>query len=656
MSFRDGAFGYPFKLSLTFVLLNLCVLLLTGFGVYQSYREHQHEAQLTTSNLALVLERNLTHLIQRVEIALYGLGDYYENQSKHAPDIIDQQIEQVRSRLQEVEAIRITDADGLLIHGTGVEAGKKVSLADRSHFIQLKEQPDLQLAISEPQKSRVNDQWVLALAQRLTTVDGRFDGMIFATVTLEYLNNFFAGIDLGPNGIVSLRNFDLRFIARHSSPAGYGKNIGDQYSEEQSLAWLASGQAKGRGHLLMAFDDRVKTVAFQRVDSYPLFVTVGMDREDYLAEWRLMGWHLGLLVGLFLLASLMAELALLRAWRRQQLQAQLAEQRLRLMEGAHRQSLQKLLVATLDEAEAITGSQSSWYCFFEADQQRLRLMAWSSRTPGQYRHAETLDFTHVVHRACLLAEVVQRHQAVIRNDLRQTEGTLDESEVLRDLIVPVSRQGRVVAILRLANKASPYRLADLQAVMALADLAWDLVEKKRLEAELVELANTDSLTGLDNRRYFLSKLNTELDRLGRFEIPLAAVLMLDFDHFKKINDHLGHAAGDAVLRHCAALMRDSLRKIDSCGRLGGEEFCILLLGSDIAAAQAFGERLRQKIANNPCQYEQDAIQVTVSIGITSLHQTDTQASDVLSRADRALYRAKTLGRNRCELELPDADD
>lgn len=655
MSFRDGAFGYPFKLSLTFVLLNLCVLLLTGFGVYQSYREHQHGAQLTTSNLALVLERNLTHLIQRVEIALYGLGDYYENQSKHAPDIIDQQIEQVRSRLQEVEAIRITDADGLLIHGTGVEAGKKVSLADRSHFIQLKEQPDLQLAISEPQKSRVNNQWVVALAQRLSTVDGRFDGMIFATVPLDYLNDFFADIDLGPHGIVSLFNQDLRFIARHPPLEGYGMSLGDQFDDGQTRAWMELGQIEGVLYLSKAIDGRAKTVALRRVDDYPLFVAVAMDTEDYLAEWRLMGWHLGLLVGLFLLASLMAELALLRAWRRQQLQAQLAEQRLRLMEGAHRQSLQKLLVATLDEAEAITGSQSSWYCFFEADQQRLRLMAWSSRTPGQYRHAETLDFTHVVHRACLLAEVVQRHQAVIRNDLRQTEWTL-ESEVLRDLIVPVSRQGRVVAILRLANKASPYRLADLQAVMALADLAWDLVEKKRLEAELVELANTDSLTGLDNRRYFLSKLNTELDRLGRFEIPLAAVLMLDFDHFKKINDHLGHAAGDAVLRHCAALMRDSLRKIDSCGRLGGEEFCILLLGSDIAAAQAFGERLRQKIANNPCQYEQDAIQVTVSIGITSLHQTDTQASDVLSRADRALYRAKTLGRNRCELELPDADD
>lgn len=321
--------------------------------------------------------------------------------------------------------------------------------------------------------------------------------------------------------------------------------------------------------------------------------------------------------------------------------------RLRLLEAAQTQSLQEFLVATLNEAGRITASPIGFYYFVEPDQQGLRLMAWSSDTPGHYRYAESLDLREAQYSRGSLAEVIAQGQALIRNELEVSEAL----EGQRELLVSVSRQGKPVAILRLANKAHPYRESDLETVSMLAELAWDLVEKKRLEAELVALANTDALTGLANRRHFLIRLNDELERLKRFEIPLAAVLMLDLDHFKHVNDSLGHAAGDAVLRHCARLMQDGLRKIDSCGRLGGEEFCILLVGTDVASARIFAERLREKIINTPCQHEHLSIPVTTSIGLSILSQQDATAHDVLARADRALYRAKALGRNRTEVEL-----
>jgi diguanylate cyclase (GGDEF)-like protein len=176
----------------------------------------------------------------------------------------------------------------------------------------------------------------------------------------------------------------------------------------------------------------------------------------------------------------------------------------------------------------------------------------------------------------------------------------------------------------------------------------DITERKRLNDELVQLAATDFLTGLPNRREFMARLEDEQARLQRDVGGRAAVLMLDIDHFKDINDAHGHDGGDAVLRHLAGLMRDSQRKIDMLGRVGGEEFAILLPGADLEAARAFAERLRQRIADTPMQRSGAAIGITVSIGLASLTPADRGGDTALVRADHALYRAKRGGRNRVE--------
>ncbi|MCK9387388.1 MAG: diguanylate cyclase [Sulfuritalea sp.] len=178
----------------------------------------------------------------------------------------------------------------------------------------------------------------------------------------------------------------------------------------------------------------------------------------------------------------------------------------------------------------------------------------------------------------------------------------------------------------------------------------DITERKRAEAELREMATTDFLTGLANRRHFMARMTGEMARLQRLDNPHAAVLMLDLDHFKHVNDAHGHAAGDAMLKHFAALMRDELRKIDSVGRIGGEEFAIILPGANLDEAGVFAERLRQKVATTPLTLDGQVISITVSIGIAAMRATDANADTALIRADEALYRAKENGRNRVELE------
>jgi len=174
----------------------------------------------------------------------------------------------------------------------------------------------------------------------------------------------------------------------------------------------------------------------------------------------------------------------------------------------------------------------------------------------------------------------------------------------------------------------------------------DITERKKMEADLMELATTDPLTGVANRRHFLEQVEMELSRFKRLGTP-AALLMLDIDLFKRVNDVYGHAAGDAVLIHFSRQACMRLRHTDLFGRLGGEEFAVLLPGTDIEGAQEFAEQIRQNVADNSVESEKGPITITVSIGVAEFSSSDEAPDSILARADAALYRAKQDGRNRC---------
>ena len=171
---------------------------------------------------------------------------------------------------------------------------------------------------------------------------------------------------------------------------------------------------------------------------------------------------------------------------------------------------------------------------------------------------------------------------------------------------------------------------------------------KQAEEAIRTLANTDALTALSNRRHFLETAEEEFARAQRYETPLA-VLMADLDFFKSINDRYGHAGGDAVLRNFAAVLSGLLRDSDCAGRIGGEEFAVLLPHTTLEGARAFAERLMECIAADPPEIDGTSAPYTLSIGISELAPCHTDFSALLRNADHALYRAKHNGRNRCEV-------
>lgn len=176
-------------------------------------------------------------------------------------------------------------------------------------------------------------------------------------------------------------------------------------------------------------------------------------------------------------------------------------------------------------------------------------------------------------------------------------------------------------------------------------LAAEVVHRRRLEAVLVERANSDSLTGVANRRRFEELGERELLRAQRMHQPVS-VLVLDVDHFKSINDTRGHGAGDEVLCALATVMVETLRRVDIVGRLGGEEFAAIMPGATIDRAQEVGERLRAAIADLVVDVDGVSVRITASIGVTELDVWTDRLSDGLARADRAMYAAKAAGRDR----------
>jgi diguanylate cyclase (GGDEF)-like protein len=187
----------------------------------------------------------------------------------------------------------------------------------------------------------------------------------------------------------------------------------------------------------------------------------------------------------------------------------------------------------------------------------------------------------------------------------------------------------------------------LRAGMRIIDLQDELITASE---SLRAKAAHDSLTGLWNHEEIISILHRELARAEREEKPVVAI-MIDIDHFKRVNDTFGHMAGDAVLRAVAARMLLLVRPYDAVGRYGGEEFLVVLPRCDSESAVVLGERLRLNIGGDPIDTPEGMITVTISLGAAVSGKERSDAGTLIRAADQALYRAKNNGRNRVEIDM-----
>ena len=198
-------------------------------------------------------------------------------------------------------------------------------------------------------------------------------------------------------------------------------------------------------------------------------------------------------------------------------------------------------------------------------------------------------------------------------------------------------------------QSKPFKPIEIRSHVKVGHRLVEADDKLKEYADTMKkLATVDPLTNAFNRRYFMEHAEQEFKRSLRYQRPFS-LLIIDIDHFKKINDNYGHACGDEVLKAITSLFKEELRNSDIFARIGGEEFAVILPETNAVKAVEVGQRIRIKIKNYDIPYNNINIKITISIGISSINDKSKSLDELLKNADDALYDVKKCGRNNCKI-------
>lgn len=316
------------------VCANLLVLVVSGDSLYRSRHHAEQRAETLTQNIASALDQTISSDIEKVDLALHAVADELERQ------LADKGIDEVATRafllrmeqrLPQVEAVRVAQADGLVVLGRGLNKAERNSWLDRNYFTELRDHPETGLHISKPLVGRVSRQYIISFARRYNYPDGRFAGVVAAPIAISHFSQILSQFDLGPNGSLILRDADVGLITR--VPAIADKTVGQIGNSAVSKEFrqqLKSGARTATYFTAAGADGLERLSTYRQLHQAPMLVIVSMAQRDYLMGWNIEVYRGLVMVGSFLLMSLLLGIFLLRALQQTEkhqrlLEAQLAK-------------------------------------------------------------------------------------------------------------------------------------------------------------------------------------------------------------------------------------------------------------------------------------------------------------------------------------------
>ena len=506
--------------------------------------------------------------------------------------------------------VAVIDAKGLLAFSSLERRAAPIDLSDREHFKVHRDSNDDVLHISKPLLGRVSNRWSIQFSRGIYR-DGVFSGVLVFSVSPEYFYRFYRCINIPPSGMISVVHGDGIMLSRYPDPElAMGRAIKNApYVGELTKQ---TGLFTRRSPI----DGIERIMAWRKLNRYGLVVVAGYSLSEVFSEYQKQ-WLREVFAAVFLTILLLA-VGCLRV--RSIAQQQWAARELEANEERWRMALEATGDGVWDWD--IPGRQVDYSKGWK------RMLGYSPEEIGSGFEEWELRV----------------HPDDLRQVMRDLEEHLDNrSEFFINEHRLRCKDGQWKWILDRGMVVS--RDADGNPLRAIGTHT-DISSRKRMEEELKELAGTDALTGLHNRRVFFERLDAELERIRLHAGTKAALLMIDIDHFKGINDTYGHAMGDAGLKYLADSIRGVLRETDVLGRIGGEEFGVILPETNAEHAVMLAERLCSIFRNGQLCIGDLAIAFTISIGVSMLKATDRDKEQILSRADAALYQAKTDGRDR----------
>ncbi len=579
-----------------------------------SRSQYEQRAELLTQNLGEAIEQGLAANFAGIDLALGTVVSMVERRLRGGSlDLrdVDAVVQGMLARRADMAAIRITDAQGRAMPGPGLPAGEPaVSYADRDWFQAHRDGSAQGLVMSRPLVGKVAAVWLVSLSRRYSDADGRFAGTVVASVPLSALQTRLQAVNVGVGGFVTLRTLDLELVARHAPGVHLAEPPGSVTVSDTFRAVVRSGQPRVTYRSRNPIDNYERTNTLRRMKGAPLLVVVGLSSEAYLADWR---------TEVRTVASLSAAVVLLYAgggmlmWRLRR-QSRLARARIELLAKVFEHS---------GEAIMVTDRQRN---IIEVNP------AFSTQTG--YEATEILGL-----RPNLVASS--------RNDpalLMQMEQVIADGEPWRGELWCRARDGHEYLVWL---STTALKDADGQITHFISS-GTDLSEQKRVEDQIRHLAHHDTLTQLPNRVSLHARLEQAMALARRAgEHARLAMLFIDMDRFKNINDTLGHPVGDAMLVEVGRRLVGLVRSSDIVARLGGDEFVLVLNGLDVdtaAAAAVIADKVLAELGQ-PYRVHGHVLHSTPSIGIAMFPSDGADADTLLKNADAAMYQAKAAGRN-----------
>lgn len=627
------------RLILFFVAPMLGAGLLLAFVLSEVYRETGRQADTDIRNVVASLEASVDASLRRVHAELDDLAAVLPPEllktatSPEERAVLARELHFRARRFPEIADFRIVDAQGDVIAGSAVPASGAVVLHQQAAAFR-GGAPVLLFS------DAVEQEGYAAVFASLPVRDGKgaLLGLLVAQLELQYFQHLFAAFDLGPNGVLSVRRSDSGRLVLHQ-PALPGAINPVQANNPEYLR-IGAGEHAGTFRSPGMLDGVERLHAFRRVGGYPFYVAAGMASKDYLGNWQKIAAVAG---GFYLLLVLALSLVLLRLLRLEREEARISsrlaesEARYRLLaENSHD------MIWTLDiPSRTYTYVSPAALTLLGCAPQALlgKPLALALTSASADRVGREID-------QCLRRIAAGDSSAqVVTSELEQMgcDGEVVSTEVVFSYLL--DHGGIPRTILGISRNVSERKRAERALLESNHTLQAQLEEIRRLQSALQEQAVRDGLTGLYNRRYLDEMLEREVSRARREGIALSLV-MIDIDHFKRINDTYGHQAGDEVLRMLAATLQADIRTEDMACRYGGEEFLILLPNMSLASAMGRAEIWRRAIAALSLVHGNFHINFSISLGVAAYPEHGKTPDDLTRCADQALYRAKRDGRNR----------
>ncbi|WP_108518343.1 diguanylate cyclase domain-containing protein [Bradyrhizobium algeriense] len=597
---------------ITFALvMTACVLGVMAWKALDAKKAALASGSSEIQNLAHSLAEHASHTLQAVDIAMAGMVDLLKYRDPE-PDRFNKYLTETAKTLPQLRGIGVADAKGNWRYSSFPETPRH-NVSDRSYFAYHRDTPDNTLRISELMQSRMDNQSsMIVLSKRITKLDGSFGGVVAAAIDKDYFNGFYRTFQLGPDGGISLiRNDGTLLIRWPLSDKSTDLSRTDLFSRHLKLSSV------GYYKIVSPFDGIVKYFGYEETPHYPAVVTVAVSEDWLLSEWW-KGLRTDVIVASVLLCMILMLAALLALQFRFRNKI---ERALREREAHYR-----LLANNIADIIILIDARSL-----------LRYVSQSAEPVLGLRPKDLIG------KSCF--DLMHRDD---RESVKSATARLNGVDSVSTVVFRHYRGDGTLAWVeskfKLASETDDPTRTEFLCVIR------DVTERKRMEDELTQLnrrltqlAATDGLTNLTNRRTFDGFLRREYESCEEI-----AVLLFDIDNFKGYNDTYGHQAGDRCLQVVAKAIGDATANTSGLSaRYGGEEFAVVLPNTTEDAALKVAESIRLTVrALGIPNTASSRGYITISAGVAARNRSTFDEAALVGEADTALYEAKRLGRNR----------